>query len=205
MSKNTVITIARQFASGGREIGKLVSETLKVPFFDKELISMAAKESGFSEEVFQKVDEKATNSFLYSLVMGSYSATPNFSTAQTMPLNDKLFLIQSDIIKKAAQEGPCVIVGRCADYVLRDFKNCLRVFIRADKPFRIARAVGIYGINADKAPDVLAKRDKQRASYYNFYTNNKWDSLSHYDLVVNSSLLGLEKTAQLIVGAAETL
>lgn len=205
MSNPTVITISRQFASGGREIGKIVAEKLQIPFVDKELISMAAKESGFSEEAFRKVDERATNSFLYSLVMGNYSSTPNLHTAQIMPINDKLFLIQSDIIKKTAQEGPCVIVGRCADYILQDYKNCLRVFIHADKPFRIARAVETYGIDAKNASDTLAKKDKQRAAYYNFYTNNKWDSLSHYDLVLNSAKFGIEKTAQIIVETIQNL
>ena len=115
-----VITIARQFGSGGHEVGEKVAKKLGLPFFDKELIAMAAKKSGLSEEVFADADEKATSSLLYSMVMGSYAFGARVPSINEMPINDKLFIIQSDIIKKAAAEGPCVIIGRCADYILRE-------------------------------------------------------------------------------------
>ena len=129
MRMNTIITISRQFGSGGREIGKQLSERYNIPYYDKELIALAAKQSGYSEEVFAKADERATNSLLYSLLMGSYNMGGRIAAYNDMPINDKLFLIQADIIKEAAQKGPCVIVGRCGDYVLRDFENVFHVFI----------------------------------------------------------------------------
>ena len=164
-----VITIARQYGSGGHEVGEKLAGKLGVPFYDKALIAMAAKKSGLSEEVFADADEKATSSLLYSMVMGSYAFGSRIPGINEMPINDKLFIIQSDIIKKAAAEGPCVIIGRCADYILRDFENCLNVFVHADKAARVKRIVGKNLCEAKKAPDFVTKKDKQRASYYNYY------------------------------------
>lgn len=203
MSAQTIITISRQYASGGKEIGKKVAEKLSIPFYDKELITLAAEKSGFSQELFENADEKASSSLLYSLLMGSYAFGNGVSAANVLPINDQLFLIQSELIKKAAEEGPCVIVGRCADYVLREHKNCLNVFIHADKAARLQRAIQEYHVPENKAAETLIKKDKQRANYYNFYANQKWDSLDNYDLVLNSSALGIDNTAELILRAAE--
>ena len=205
MGNTTIITISRQYGSGGREIGKKLAEKRNIPFYDKELIAMAAKQSGFSEEAFEKADERATNSLLYSLMMGSYSFGGRVTTFNEMPINDKLYLIQSDIITKAAQAGPCVIVGRCANYILRDFKNTFNVFIYADKLSRMDRAVKCYGIQADKAADFLTKKDKQRANYYNFYTNRRWNDPENYHLMLNSSHFGIEESVELILEALERL
>lgn len=198
---NNIITIARQYGSGGREIGEKLAKKLNIPYYDKELIAMAAKQSGFSEEVFEKADERATNSLLYSLMMGSYTFGGNVTTFNEMPINDKLFLIQADIIKKAAQEGPCVIVGRCGDYVLRDFKNVFHVFVHADKLSRMDRAVEKYGLDVEKAADLMAKKDKQRANYYNFYTNRRWGDPENYHLTLNSSAYGIDNAVDLIASA----
>ena len=186
----SIITIARQYGSGGHEIGEKLAKKLGIPFYDKELIAMAAKKSGYSEEVFEKVDERATNSLLYSLIMGNYTLGGHMAVPNDTPINDKLFLIQADIIKQAALEGPCVIVGRCGDYILRDFTNVFHVFIYADKLSRMDRAVKQYGIDPNKAADILAKKDKQRANYYNFYANRKWGAPENYDLIINSSTYG---------------
>ena len=132
MSTKTIITIARQYGSGGREIGEKVAKRLGIPFYNKDLITLAAKQSGMSPEIFEKADEKATNSLLYSLMMGNYTFGSQITPMDNLPINDKLFLAQSQIIREAAEKGPCVIVGRCADYVLRENKNCLHVFIYAD-------------------------------------------------------------------------
>ena len=202
MSAQTIITISRQYASGGKEIGQKVAEKLGIPFYDKELITLAAKESGFSQEAFEKADERATSSLLYSLLMGSYAFGNNAAAPGVLPINDQLFLIQSDLIKKAANEGPCVIVGRCANYVLHEKKNCLNVFIHADKAARVQRAVQKYNIPENKAAETLTKKDKQRAAYFNFYANKRWDDLDNYDLVLNSSTLGIDNTVDLIVSAA---
>ena len=198
----TIITIARQYGSGGREIGEMLAKKLDVPYYDKELIALAAKESGFSEEMFRRADERAASSLLYSLVMGNYGFGSGFSTMNEMPINDKLFLIQADIIRKAAERGSCVIVGRCADYVLRERKDCLHVFIHANRESRLRRAVEKYGVEPDKVSDFLTKKDKQRANYYNFYTNKKWDALQNYDLSLDSSRFTPEQAVEIILQAA---
>lgn len=200
-----VITIARQFGSGGHEIGEKVAEKLQIPFHDKALIAMAAKESGFSEEVFADVDEKATSSLLYSMVMGSYAYGGRIAGINEMPINDKLFIIQSDIIKKAAAEGPCVVIGRCADYILREHPNTLNVFIHADKTQRVERILEKNDIEKKKASDYVSKKDKQRANYYNFYSNNRWDELMNYDLTIDTSRFTLDESVDLLIEAAKKL
>ena len=199
-----VITISRQFGSGGHEVGEKLAKRLELPFYDKELIALAAKKSGFSEEVFSDVDEKATSSLLYSMVMGSYAFGTRVPGINEMPINDKLF-IQSDIIKKAAAEGPCVIVGRCADYILREHPNCLHVFVHADKAARIKRIVGLGYCDEKKAPDFVTKKDKQRANYYNFYSNNRWDDLQNYDLTIDTSRFSVDLAVDMIIDAAKLL
>lgn len=199
MSKECIITIARQFGSGGREIGEALAKALGVKCYDKELISLAAKESGVDPEVFNNVDEKATNSLLYSLSMGLYSFGTGFN-ADRLPVNDKLYLLQHKIIKKLALDGPCVIVGRCADYVLRDCKNVVRLFICADMDYRIKRAVEKKGVKESKAEQVINKTDKSRANYYNFYSGMKWGAPENYDLSVNRTKLTLEQAIGVIQG-----
>ena len=194
----TIVTIARQYGSGGRLIGKKLAETLGVPFYDKELIALAAKRSGMSEEVFAKADERASSSLLYSLVMGSYT-----SVANTMPINDKLFLLQVNIIQEAAKKGSLVIVGRCADYILRDEPRCLRVFLQAPKEIRVRRAVEEYGVDASKANDIVTKTDKQRGNYYNFYSNRRWGDMQNYDLILDTHMFGLQGSVDLILKAIE--
>ncbi len=200
-----VITISRQYGSGGHEIGEKLAEKLDIPFFDKSLIALAAKKSGLSEEVFADVDEKATSSLLYSMVMGSFAYGGRIAGANEMPINDKLFIIQSDIIRNAAAEGPCVIIGRCADYILRDFKHCLNVFIHADKAARVERAVSKNLAEASKVSDFITKKDKQRANYYNFYTNNRWDEVSNYDLTIDTSKFDVDTAVEIIANAAKQL
>ena len=200
-----VITISRQFGSGGHEVGEKLAKRLELPFYDKELIALAAKKSGFSEEVFADVDEKATSSLLYSMVMGSYAFGTRGPGINEMPINDKLFIIQSDIIKKAAAEGPCVIVGRCADYILREHPNCLNVFVHANKSARIKRIVGLGYCDEKKAPDFVTKKDKQRANYYNFYSNNRWDDLQNYDLTIDTSRFSVDLAVDMIIDAAKLL
>ena len=181
---NTIITIGRQFGSGGREIGEMVAEKYGIKYYDKELLSRAAKESGFCEEMIQNHDERPTNSFLYNLVMDTYSFGYNSSSFVDMPISHKVFLAQFDTIKKIAEEGPCVIVGRCADYALSDFDNVLNIFIHADEDFKIKRIKERFAdITTDeKARDMMNKKDKQRQSYYNYYSSKKWGRADSYDL-----------------------
>ena len=198
---NTVITIGRQFGSGGREIGEKLAEHYGIKCYDKELLSRAAKESGFCEEMIQNHDERPTNSFLYNLVMDTYSFGYNASSFVDMPISHKVFLAQFDTIKKIAKEGPCVIVGRCADYALADMENVLNLFIFADEECKIKRIKERFDdVNSDeKAKDMMNKKDKQRQSYYNYYSSKKWGRASSYDLCINSSILGIDGTVKFII------
>lgn len=196
---NTIITIGRQFGSAGREIGEHVAEHFGIKCYDKELLTRAAKESGFCEEMLQSHDERPTNSFLYNLVMDTYSFGYNASSFVDMPISHKVFLAQFDTIKKIADEGPCVIVGRCADYALSEYKNCVHLFIHGDEPVKIKRIMEKYNLTEPKAKDMIIKKDKQRQSYYNYYSSKKWGRADSYDLSVNSSTLGIDGTIQLII------
>ena len=195
---NTIITIGRQFGSAGREIGYKVAKDLGIKLYDKEMLARAAKESGLCEELFETHDEKPTNSFLYSLVMDTYSLGYSSGSYADMPINHKVFLAQFDAIKKIASEGPCILVGRCADYALEDNENLLSVFIHADLDARIRRIARIYDLTDAKAKDMIMKTDKKRASYYNYYTSKKWGDLKSYDLCIDSSILGIDGTVELI-------
>ena len=163
----SIVTISREFGSGGREIGRLLAKELDVPFYDKELLEIASKESGICEELFVKHDESYTNSFLFSLVMGSYPVSADGRINPDLPLNHKIFLAQFDTIRRLGDQGPCVIVGRCADYVLRDHPNVVNFFLTGDMADKKARILGRYDIEKDKAEDFIKKTDKRRASYYN--------------------------------------
>lgn len=199
MSKtNMIITIGRQFGSGGREIGMKLAKDLEIGFYDKEMLERASKDSGICKELFETHDEKPTSSFLYSLVMDTYSMGYSSGTYTDMPLNHKVFLAQFEAIKKIAEEGPCVLVGRCADYALESYDNVLNVFIHADLESRIRRVARDTDSTDAKAKDLIIKQDKKRASYYNYYTNKKWGDVESYDLSLNSAKLGIDGTVEAI-------
>lgn len=200
MACKNIITIARQFGSGGREIGEALSKELGVKCYDKELISIAAKESGIDPEIFDSVDEKATNSLLYSLSMGLYSFSSSYNNSNQLPVNDRLYLLQHKIIKQLASESPCIFVGRCADYVLRERKDLVRIFIYADKEYRVKRAVELKGVKESKAEQTVAKTDKSRANYYNFYSGKKWGLAENYDLCINRTKLTTGQVVDAITG-----
>lgn len=199
MSDNTIITIGRQYGSNGKEIGKRIAEKLNIAFYDKELLKRAAKESGMCEEVFHDFDEKPTNSFLYSLVMDPYAAFNFQAGTMEVPLNHKVFLAAFDTIKKIADQESCVIVGRCADYALENYDNCLNVFIYSSMDERIKVISERMGVKPEKAKDMIIKADKQRSSYYNYYTTKKWGATGSYDICINSDLLGIDGTVDLII------
>lgn len=194
----TIITIGREFGSAGREIGRVVAKDLGIKLYDSEMLDRAAKESGICQELFETHDEKPTNSFLYSLVMDTYSLGYTAGSYSDMPINHKVFLAQFDAIKKIADEGPCILVGRCADYALEDYDNVLRIFVRADLDAKIRRIARIYDLTDAKAKEMITKRDKSRSSYYNYYSNKKWGAAESYDACINSSMLGIEGTAKFI-------
>lgn len=196
---NLIITIGRQCGSGGREIGNRLAEKLNIKCYDKELLTLAAKQSGLCKELFETHDERPTNSFLYSLIMDTYSMGYTTSSFLDMPLNHKVFLAQFDTIKKLAEEESCIIVGRCADYALADHPNRTSVFISADMDAKIERISKLYDMTKEKAKDTIIKTDKKRSNYYNYYSNKKWGDVGSYDLCLNSTRLGIEGTVDLIL------
>ena len=198
MTCKSIITIGRQYGSGGHEIGQKLAKELGIKCYDKELLDRAAKESGICQELFEHHDERPTNSFLYSLVMDTYSMNGAASGYTEMPLNYKVFLAQFDAIKKLAQEESCVMVGRCADYALSDYEGAFSVFIHADLDKRIRRIATKYELSDSAAKDRIRKTDKQRASYYNYYTSKKWAEAAGYDLCLDSGVFGIDGCVEMI-------
>ena len=203
---NKIYTIGREFGSGGREVGEKLAAKLGIKLYDKELLQQAAKDSGFCEEIFENHDEKPTNSFLYSLVMDTYSVS-GYSAAPflDMPLNHKVFLAQFEKIKKIAEKESCVIVGRCADYALSDNPDCINIFIHADLDVRIKNVSRNLNITENKARDIINKTDKQRASYYNYYTSKKWGDSKSYNLSLDAGKLGTDNCVEMILNFRELM
>ena len=198
MKDHLVITIGRQCGSGGRRIGETIAERLGVKCYDKELLTLAAKNSGLCEELFETHDEKPTSSFLYSLVMDTYSMGYSNSAYLDMPINHKIFLAQFDTIKKLAEEESCVMVGRCADYALAEYPNVVNVFITGNDEDRIAYLTERYKVDPTKAKDIMVKTDKKRASYYNYYASKRWGEAKGYDLCLNCSSVGVDGAVKII-------
>lgn len=199
------ITISRQFGSGGKEIGKALADKLGIDFYDKELISLAAKESGYDPKIFENVDERATNSLLYSLSMGLYSFGNGFSSMGDLPVNDQLYMLQHKIIKKLANEKPCIFVGRCADYVLKDNPKCINIFLYADLDYRVKRTIERNGVDPDRAEQAVNKADKTRANYYSFYSGKKWGRPENYHLCINTGILTTNQCVDIIKNYIENL
>ena len=194
-----IITISREFGSGGRSIGKLVAEKLGYRFFDSELVNKVAQRSGFSPEFIEESGEYASarSSLLFAL------ATASQYSADGLSMHDRLYIEQTKIIEEITAEGDCVIVGRCADYILRDRKDCLNVFIHADMESRAKRIVERYG-ECDKSPEKrLTEKDQKRKVYYKNYTGRNWGQAQNYDICLNSGALGIETCAELIVQACK--
>ncbi|MCB6608920.1 cytidylate kinase-like family protein [[Clostridium] symbiosum] len=198
MMGNLVITIGRECGSAGRLIGQKLAADLGVKCYDKELLTLAAKNSGLCEELFKTHDEKPTSSFLYSLVMDTYSMGYNTSAYMDMPINHKIFLAQFDTIKKLAEEESCVIVGRCADYALAEYPNMVSVFICGNEDDKIHHLMERHNVDEAKAKDIMIKTDKRRASYYNYYSSKRWGSCKSYDMCLNSSTVGYDGAVDII-------
>lgn len=205
MAEKYVLTFARQFGSGGHEVAKTTAEILGIPFYDKELIAIAAKESGLSEHLFDGLDEKPTNSFLYSLVMGVQSGASTYCRYGDVTGSDNIFRIQAQVIRQIADKGPCVIVGRCADYILRDYENLVSVFVHADMEQRTARIMKRYNLKEKNAEDYINKTDKRRNSFYNFYTNRIWGSVENYNLAIDTAQVGIKNAAEIIADYVKKL
>lgn len=193
MAKKVIVTIGRQFGSGGHEIGEKLAKKLGIKFYDKELIKLIAKQSGLCEKVLESYDEKPTNSLLYSIVMDIYP-----SAMYTGPtIDQQIYQANYDTIKKLSSES-CVIVGRCADYILRDCPEMVSVFVHANADFRAARIAEEYQLPDAKVRDMLTKTDKKRASYYNFQSEKKWGMAASYNLCLESSSIGIEGSVEVI-------
>ena len=199
MNEKYVINIGRQLGSGGREIGVKLAKELGIAFYDKELIELASQESGLCKEFFEKADEKASQ----SLIGGLFGTRFPFITEGSMPYsnclsNDALFKIQSDVIRRLAEEHSCLFVGRCADYILRDNPRCVNVFISASMADRIQRIMTRRNISKNEAEELIEKMDKRRSTYYNYYSYNTWGAAATYHLCIDSSVLGIDGTTAFI-------
>ena len=200
MSEKKIITIGREFGSGGFYVGELVAKKLGIPFYDKELIQLASDESGLCKEFFEKADERTQRTMLGGLFSGRFP----FISEGTIPYgsflnNDSLFKIQSDVIRQLAENQSCLFVGRCADYILRDHPRQVNIFISASKEARIERLMRLHDITQEKAEEMIEKADKKRSSYYNYYSYKTWGAASTYHLCVDSSVMGIDKTVEYIL------
>ena len=195
MENNLIIAIGRQFGSGGHEIGEKLAKKLGIKFYDKELIKLIATDSGLCEKVLESYDEKPTNSLLYSIVMDIYP-----SVMYTGPtIDQQIYQANYDAIRRLAERENCVIVGRCADYILRDHPGLVSIFVHADKDFRAARVAEEYKLPDAKVRDMLVKTDKKRANYYNFQSEKQWGAATSYNLCIESSALGIDNSVELIM------
>ncbi|WP_455716523.1 cytidylate kinase-like family protein [Anaerosporobacter sp.] len=195
---NKIITISRQYGSGGREIGEKLAKKLGIPFYDNELITRAAKESGFTESVFERAESKATNSLLYSIAMGMSAYGSQDLGFNNLSLDERIYLAQAEVIRKVATEGSCVIVGRCADYILKENPNVVNVFVWADINSRVERATTMYNMPTKKAEENILKIDKRRANYYNYHANEKWGKAENYHLSIKSDYVGIDNAVEVI-------
>ncbi len=197
MEEKIILTIGRQFGSGGRIIGKKLAEAFGISYYDKELIALAARESGLCTEVFEKADEKASDGLAHAFTMG-FSYMGMYTPYADILSNEGLFKIQSDSMRKLAETESCVIVGRCADYILRNEPNCISFFIHDKMESRIQRIVERQQVTVEQAKELMAKTDKSRAAYYDYYTNKTWGMSCSYNLSVDASVLGIDGTVELL-------
>lgn len=206
MANHTVICIARQFGSGGHDIGLALARAMDIPFYDKELLRQAAEKSGITQDQFERSDEKPVSGLSYTTAAsGTDLKAASYADYIGYQPNDQMQAIIADVIRDAADASPCVIIGRCADYILRGRANVLSVFIHAPMEYRTKRIARSHNVDEDTARSLIRKTDRSRANYYSFYTDREWDSASNYDLVLDAQRLGPEATVQIIQLAASLL
>ena len=191
MTKKTIITISRQFGSGGRDVGKKLADALGIKYYDRELIEIAAKESGFDKEMFEDTTANTSRLFRFINTFG-YSLGAPLSVMNDITMSDQIFLIQSRVVEQAADSGPCVIVGRCADYVLDNRDDVLKVFIAGDMNDRKKRAIQYYEVDERDVEASIRKIDRNRKGYYDYYTDKKWGAAESYDVCLNTSVFGID-------------
>lgn len=204
MSKNIVITISREFGSGGRYIGEMTAKKLDIPFYDKAIIEMASDNTGFSSEYIKENEQKLTGSSLFNFaITGSYAGNMVFGSGES--LQDTMFFAQSNVIKEIASKNSCVIVGRCANHVLEGMDNCINVFIYSDMNSKIKRAVSEYKLDSSNIEKILRERDKLRAKHYNYYTGKNWGDARNYHICLNSDFIGADNTVKIILDAVKSI
>ncbi len=202
MANHKVICIARQFGSGGREVGQKLAAALNLRYYDKELLQVAAQKSGILEELFEKNDERPASGLLHTTLGAK---VPSYAEYAGFMPNDQMQNIIADVIREAADEGPCVIIGRCADYILRGREATLSVFVHAALEVRVQRIARLHNLDEDAARSLIRKTDRSRANYYSYYTDRDWGSADNYDLALDAGRLGVERTAELLCRAATLL
>ena len=196
--KHFIINIGRQLGSGGRSIAAILAKHYGITAYDRNLIELAAKESGLSQEFFENADEKKSHGFFHSL-FSARAATNALGGGDSYLSNNALFKVQSDIIRDLAERESCIFVGRCADYILREHPRCINLFFTANLEDRIARMTNEKGITPEQAEELIEKTDRRRADYYNFYSGKTWGAAESYDLCINTSHLGHEATAKMLI------
>ena len=199
MEKNRVIVISREYGSAGGQIGRLLAQQLGIPYYDKNFVGEAVKNNGLSEEFIEREDQKFISSLLFNLATGGYRYTNNTD------MSDQVYIAESNAIRQIAAQGSCVIVGRCADYILRDECDVFSVFIHADMAWRARRCVEELGHDSRRIEQQIRDKDRQRARHYEYYTDNTWGDRRNYHISVNSSLFGIEKSVELIRYAYEQM
>lgn len=202
MSEKVIVCIDREFGSGGRHIGELVAQNLGIPFYGRQLIEIAAKNSGYSEQLLDDNDEQPTNSFLYSLSIGAYTFGNSITGVPEVPITDKVFNMESEIIRDIASKGSCVIVGRCAGSVLKGTDGLFTAFVHAGQEYRVNRIMEYENTTAAKAADIIKKTDKKRAGYHNFYSDARWGDPKAYDICISGDM-GIEKAADILTYAVK--
>lgn len=199
---NKIITISREFGTGARVIGKLLAAELGFEYYDRAIIQLAAEKSGLAPDFIENNEVTARKSFLFNIASTAY-VSPNLSLQYTMPVNDKAFIAQSDVIREVAKKGNCVIIGRCADYVLAEQEKLLRVFLYGDKADRLKRIIEDYGYSPDTAESELNRVDKGRTSYYKYYTGSSWTDIRNHDISLNTSKTGIDAAVRILKEFAE--
>lgn len=199
MKQNTIITIGRQNGSGGREIGEKLSQKLGIPFYDRQLIQIVAKKCGIDESVAMENEETATNSLLYSLSTGAATIYNSRIVLEAdLPLTDRIYIAQSEIIRKVSMESDCIIVGRCANEILKNNPNCISVFVHADMDYRINRMLQLHRVTEEKIVKQIKTMDKKRNHYYNYFTDKKWGDINTYDIALDTSKLGIDLSVDIL-------
>ncbi|MDR1583765.1 MAG: cytidylate kinase-like family protein [Prevotellaceae bacterium] len=197
MNNNAILSIGRQFGSGGGEIGKKIASELNISYYDKELLAIAAKDSGLCTEIFEKADERESSGLSYAFSLG-FSPMGMYVPYDDILSNEKLFLLQSETIRNLAKKESCVIIGRCSDYILRDNPDCLSFFIHNTLDNRIKHVMKRENVSESRAKELIVKADKSRSAYYNYYTNKLWGVASSYNFTIDVSVLGIDGTVAFI-------